>query len=528
MKRSSLSFLLLAVLMVTASLTVQAQQSSFTVEGIKPYDKAVPGQVMEVLIEGLGSLEGPMVLPESDFKVEVSQDGVKQKAKVRLTKFTMIREMKTDGASKPNTVDFAGMKMRAFHAVSFVVPKGLHPGPAEVIASYKGKRGNPVAMEIVEKPLAPVVGTTAVLAVGGMAPERTSEMNVAGNDLGWRLERGSTATLFVNPLVDPEDPNSAILIRFKQGGNEFDAITRIQSTPAKVENRNRGVGFMAAREELEVEVPAALTLGKAQIEIRVKANGQVSDPVNLTATITDAARVAETPNVSAPRVLAVTPQKVGAGQSLLISVDQRRTLEPSPKDTQVMIEQGQARYFAKIEHNSALIGPSKEPDTPVAFFVRTTRELIGRVQLRVVNPLRGETGTSAPIPLEIVDEVFPPVLTSVNESTEADLARLKQMYETQKQLGKEFPEYDPGRRYLTVKVKGVDYNPNYIRITLEQDGDEYELELADFSSFSGEALIVRLPEELKAGEVKFTIENTDGERSSTPATKTFVLQARQK
>jgi hypothetical protein len=162
----------------------------------------------------------------------------------------------------------------------------------------------------------------------------------------------------------------------------------------------------------------------------------------------------------------------------------------------------------------------------VAFFVRTTRELIGRVQLRVVNPLRGETGMSAPVPLEIVDEVFAPVLTGVSESTETDLARLKQMYETQKQAGREFPEYDPSHRYLTVKVKGVDYNPNYIRITLEQGGEEYELEFADFSSFSGETLIVRLPEELKAGEVKFTIENTDGERSSTPATKPFVLQAR--
>ena len=94
MKRNSLCLLSLALLLETTSFAVQAQ--SFNVEGIKPFDKAVPGQVMEVLIEGLGSLEGPMVLPESDFKVEVLQNGVKQKAKVRLTKFTMIREMKTD------------------------------------------------------------------------------------------------------------------------------------------------------------------------------------------------------------------------------------------------------------------------------------------------------------------------------------------------------------------------------------------------------------------------------------------------
>jgi hypothetical protein len=525
MKRS-LVFILPALLMVTTSLTVRAQQSSFTVDSIRPYDKAVPGQIMEVLIAGLGSGAAALILPETDFKVDVSQDGVKHNAKVRLTKVTMIRETKSDG-SKPLYIDLGNMNMRTFHAVSFVVPKGLHPGPAEVIASYQGKSGNPVPMEIVEKPLPPVVGGTAVLTVGTIAPERTGELKVEGRDLGWRLERGAKTTLWVNPLVDPDDPNSAILIRFKQGGNEYDAVTRITSTPGKVFNKSGGAGFMAAREELELDVPAELTLGKAEVEIRLKANGQVSDPANITAMITDVTRVAETPNVSAPRVLAVTPQKVGAGQSILVSVDHRRTLEPSPKETQVVIEKDNVRYFAKVEHNSATIGP-KDPETPVAFFVRTTRELIGLVQLRVLNPTRGEQlGMSAPVPLEIVDEVFPPVLTSVTEATDADLAQLKQMYETQKQAGREFPEYDPSRRYLTVKVTGVDYNPNYIVITLEQDEEEYVLEFKDFSSYSGNSLIVRLPEQLKAGEVKFTIENWGGgDRYSTPVTKTFTLKRR--
>jgi hypothetical protein len=59
MKLHSSSLLLLVLLLVTTSSTVRPQQSSFTVTSIKPYDKAVPGQVMEVLIEGLGSGEGP-------------------------------------------------------------------------------------------------------------------------------------------------------------------------------------------------------------------------------------------------------------------------------------------------------------------------------------------------------------------------------------------------------------------------------------------------------------------------------------
>jgi hypothetical protein len=523
---------LLVLLVVTVSIGAHAQQPSFTVAGIKPFDKAVPGQIMEVLIEGLGSANAPMMIPETEFTVAVSQDGVTQPAKVRLAKFTMVRDMdaeksKNPGSSPKNTVDFSGMKMRAYHAVSFVVPQGLHLGPAEVVASYKGQRGNPVSLEIIEKPLTPVVGTASVIAVGGMPPERTGQMKIEGNDLGWRIERGTTVNLHVNPLVDPDDPNSAVLIRFKQDGNDYEAVTRIKSSPTRVANRNGGVGFFAAREQLEVDVPAALTLGKAQVEIRLKANGQISDPINLTATITDVTRSAEAPNVSAPRVLAVTPTRVGAGQTLMLSIDQLRTLDPEPKETQVVIEQGNARYFAKIEQNSALIGPSKAPDAPVGIFVRTTRELIGRVQLRVLNPLRGEqTGLSAPVPLEIVDEVLPPELNDVGEATDADLARMKEIYQMAKDAGKQFNSYDPLYRYLKIDVRGVDYNPEFIRITLEQADKKITLTRNDFSSYSGDGLLVRLPKGLTAGEVKFTIENYGGDnRYSTPARKTFVLKS---
>ena len=527
MKLNSFSFLLLVLLLATTtSLSVRSQQSSFTVASIKPYNKAVPGQIMEVLIEGLAT-DGPaMVLPATDFTVEVMQDGVSQAAKVRITKFTMIREANPESSNR-NTTHLAGMKMRSYQAVSFVVPAGLHPGPAEVVASYKGQRGNSVGMEIIEKPLRPVVGTMAVMAVGGMPPNRTPEVKPQGNDLGWRLERGTTARVNVHPLVDPDDPNSAVLIRFKQDGNEYDAVTRIKSSPSRVEDRGRGVGFLPAREELEVDVPAALTLGKADVEIRLKANGRAGDAVTITATITDMTRAAEGPNVNAPRVLAVSPNRVGAGQSFTISIDQRRTLEPSPKETQVIIEQDNARYFATIEKNSAVLGPSKEPDTPVGLFARTTRQLIGRVQIRVLNPLRGEqTGLSAPVTLEIVDEVLPPELLSVSESTDAELARLREMYEAQKQAGRNFSPYDPDRRYLTLRVRGVDYNPRFVRITLEQAGQKFTLSPPDFSLYSNDALIVRAPKGLTSGNVKLTIENSGGDRYSTPVTKSFVLSSR--
>jgi hypothetical protein len=69
--------------------------------------------------------------------------------------------------------------------------------------------------------------------------------------------------------------------------------------------------------------------------------------------------------------------------------------------------------------------------------------------------------------------------------------------------------------------------PKFVRITLEHGEEKFTLSRADFSYYSGDALIVRLPEELKDGEVKLTIENSDGDRYSTPVTQSFVLQPRQ-
>ena len=285
MKRNSLGLLLLIPVLLTTSVIVQSQQPSFTVLSIKPFDKAVPGQVLDVVIDGINSGATPVVIPATDFKIEVSQDGITQTAKVRIVKSTMIPEANPKRPSR-SAITFSGRQFWAYQAVSFVVPQGLHPGPAEVTASYQGQRGNTISMKIVEKPLKPLVGMTSVLAVGSMPSDRTPT-RIEGNDFGWRLERGATARISVRPMVDPDDPNSAVLIRFKQGGNEYEAVTRIKSTPAQIEERGRGVGFFAPHEELEVDVPAALMLGKADVEIRVKANGQVSDAVTMVATISD-------------------------------------------------------------------------------------------------------------------------------------------------------------------------------------------------------------------------------------------------
>lgn len=103
----------------------------------------------------------------------------------------------------------------------------------------------------------------------------------------------------------------------------------------------------------------------------------------------------------------------------------------------------------------------------------------------MLNPLRGEqTGISAPVSVEIVDDVLPPELSSVSESTATDLERLKEMYEAQKQAGKDFGAYDPDRRYLTIHAKGIDYNPKFVRITLEQADQKFTLSHEDLSLYA--------------------------------------------
>jgi len=72
-----------------------------------------------------------------------------------------------------------------------------------------------------------------------------------------RLERGSTSELLVSPLVDPDDPNSAVLIRFKQGDSSFDASTRVRHESFKVLESAKQVCHFPGERLLEVNVPTA-------------------------------------------------------------------------------------------------------------------------------------------------------------------------------------------------------------------------------------------------------------------------------
>ena len=490
------------------------QNPKAQIDELAPYAKAVPGQIIEARVVGIG--ESPMSrLATEDFQIEITQDGASLTVKARTARSTFVSPKSEKlPAGAP---DFS--KMKATQAIGFVIPQGLHPGEAQVVVSYRNQRTDPATLTILEKPERPAIGGPAIETISA-APSSPSKVSEAG----WRIERGSKTELYVHPLVDPDDPQSAILVRFIQENNSYDAPTQVVHEDAKVQQLNRGVRFSTDRDLLYVQVPAELEAGPAKVEIRVRANNVTGESVTIPVLITDATRSAELPTENAPRSLVVTPTRVGAGQAIMISVDHVRTLNPNPAETMVLFEQESVRYSVKPEMNSAVLDRNRNEDAPVLLMVRPTRQIIGKAQLRVFNSLRGEQGgISKPVGIEIVDEVFPPQLSGASESTAAELAPLRQMYEAQKSTGRKFPEYDPANRYLSIRVKGIDLNPRFVKITLTQGDRNVTLGFADFSNLSNDLLIVRLPDGFHKGPVELSIQNRGAERYSKPVTTTFEL-----
>ena len=507
--------LTLALLLIFPAYTFAQESNTFRVSQILPFDRGVPGQILELQVEGLGGASDLVVLKSADFQIEITQDGIKQQVKARTASPTMTRESKPDGTMG---------EFQSQQRVTFVVPQGLHPGNTELVVLYQGKAAPPITLTIVARPLPPSVGTVAIMTVNPSSvpsPNRRAGLD----DLGWRLERDSTAEVHVAPLVDPEDPNSAILIRFKQGANWFPAVTRVVHRDTNNEQFTGGGRiFSPPRDSFEVDVPAGLTLGQAEIEIRERANGQESDPVTFKVQITDTTRSAEAPSENAPRVLALTPRKIGAGQSIMLSIDYLRTLKPDPAQTMIMIEQGTGRYIVKPDVNTAEHLPNWTPDVPVVLMARVTNQLVGSVQVRVFNSLRGEQGgLSEPQSLEIVNEAMPPEVTGVGISTDAELSQLRQIYEAATRMGQRFAEYDPQRTYFTIRGSGFDPNPNLVKVTLEQDGQREVLSLQDYSFYGGNFLILRVPKGFKPGRVLMTIQQRGADSYSAPITREFQL-----
>jgi hypothetical protein len=526
MRLVALAFLFAAAFMLSCPAPAAAQaEGSPRVTGISPYDRAVPGQIMELRVEGFGER---FTSPPEDgsLRVLVTQDGATQTAQARTATPGFIRD--TSGEA-PAAGAPPGMK--AFQGIGFVVPRGLHAGEAEVVVAYRRQRSAPFKLNIVERPQRPMVGGTGIVTISPASLPPPPRRGDPASSQGLRFERGAKhVELHVRPLSDPEDPEAGVLVSFKQGGAVYDAEARVVHHEKKTETVNgRGLHFMPERDVLEVDVPDTLSTGEAEMEVRLRAAGQTGEAASVPVTITDAERAYEAPAAAAPRALAVTPRRVGAGQPLMVSVDRRRTLEPDPSKAVVVFESldGAWSYKVKPEMNGAVRGPDRGPDAPVLLIARVPKEMTGAVRVRLVNPARAEDegGTSEPAQIEVVAEALPPELLGAAEASGTELARLREISEAQQRAGIPVPPFDPARRYVSIRASGLDYNPRFLRVRMEQDGrGSFTLGPGDFLLYTNDSLVVRVPKEVGAGTVRLTVENRGAKGFSAPAVRTFELK----
>lgn len=518
---------ILATLFVLACAPAASAQAdgSLRIASVGPYPSAAPGQIIELRVEGFGEhLISPP--PGDALRILVTQDGATKTAGARTTSPMMTREM-PPGADGPG-------EMRSFQGMTFVVPRGLRAGEAEVVVSFRGRRSAPFKLNVVERPQRPLVGGAPIRSLSPAslpAPTRT-RAPMTREGLGLRFERGAKGVeLHVRPLADPEDPEAGVVVRFKQGGAFYDANARVVHRKGGRENLpNGGFRLMPTRDVLEVDVPDMLAPGEAELEITLRAAGQTGEAALVPVTVTDAERAFEAPKEAAARMLAVSPRRVGAGQALMISVDRRRALDPDPSKVRVVFEsQDGTRLAVEPEMNSALREPSASPDLPVLLIVRAPEQLTGGVRVKLHNPAREEYAgaESEPVEVEIVGEAVAPEVTAVAEASESELSQLRQLAAAQSRDPRVRPVYEPSARYVSIRGAGFDPNPKFLRVRMEQQGREpVTLGRGDFSLFSQNAVLVRVPKGFRAGAVRVTVENRGANGFSAPATATLELSER--
>ena len=491
-----------------------------------PSGRAVPGQIIELRVEGFDEhLTSPP--PGDALRVLLTQDGSTLTASARTTAPTMGREPRP-------AQDGAAPALKSYQSLTFVVPRGLHAGEAEVVVSYRGRKSAPFKLSIVERPGRPVIGGARVVSMAhaSLPPPRAGGP-AAPASLGLKFERGAKGVeVFVRPLADPEDAEAGVLVRFRQGGAFYDAAARVvHRAGGREEMPNGGFRLLPTRDVLQIDVPEMLAPGEAELEVSLRAAGQTGDAVLVPVTVTDAGRAYEAPKEAAPRALAVTPRRLGAGQALMISVDRRRALDPDPDKTVVVFETPDGAWSFKVrpEKMSAARAQAASPDAPVLLVVRAPKQITGDVSVRVHNPARAdyEGASSESAQIEIVAEPVAPEVEAVAEAGAVELSQLRQISAAQAADPRVRPAYEQGVRYASIRATGLDPDPRYLRVRMEQEGrGSVTLERGDFALYANGGLIVRVPKNFGPGVVTVSVENRGSAGYSTPVVKTFELSAR--
>ena len=507
------SLILVLVLLSMPAVNAQRTKPPFVIGKIE-YDQAVPGQIVNLLVDGLGEPDNDLSLPIKDFVVSVSQDGVTLKAPARSASAITLFAYPKEGSGPP--------ARHPYFSVGFVLPKGVHPGEVALQVSYKNQQTPVAKLVVADHPMRPTIAIVTLQMVS-VALSAGDKIGTSGPPQ-MRLERGTKTRFFVTPLVDPADPNVGIQVQFKQGETLLDARAQVVHQSEGAVSEGNMVAYYPDNDYLEVEIPAGLRMGPAEVMVRLRAGGKLSETATEKVEITDANRATESPRTHAPQLISISPRKVGAGQPLALSIAHARGLDPDPSKTLVIVEQGNARYLVQPETNNVGSIPEFDRADTAFLIVRPTRQIIGAAKVRAFNLLRDEAlGSSEAIDVEILDAVLAPEIIDVREATAAELETLRKLYEFQSQAGRAFPEYDPNERYLQIRANGLDFDSSHVRIRLQQEGFSATLSPADFSLHKGDQLIVRLPKGFHPGSLTLFAENRGADTFSKAVSKDFKL-----
>jgi hypothetical protein len=520
----------ITLLLMLAAVAANAQKRELKINQALTERSAVSGQLVELKLEGIAD-EMMRPIPVEKFEVLVRQNGETHKAKVRsASQFMILATMIPKASPAPSdsivkAVEEEGQVdgMKHFQTVMFTVPQKLVEGEASVQVKYRGQKSDEFKFNLVSRPPTPKIFVFVKTATS--APKTMSKVPNLEKSRAPRLtfERGRETELEIKPLIDPETPDSAVLVSFRQGTSSYEATAKVTRHEG-VEPTAGSIMFAPPRYEVTVKAPEGLLAGEVQVEVRIRVNGQTSEAGSIGAVITDAASGIDNPADVAPLITNIDRSSVGVGQAFYLSVSDSQKLGPEPSKTLVILEQDGRRVELKPESNSAIRFKSQGLAVPAMLLVRVGRELTGKVSVKVYNPERGEQmGMSAGVPIEITDEVQPPAIETIAEASKQEIALLKSLREQALKAGYDFKEYDADSRYVAIQATDLDPNPNFLRVQFEQGGEKYILKFSDFSLTANGRNIVRLPAAIKPGEVRVSIQNIGAGRLSKAVTYTFEV-----
>ena len=523
----SIRVMMLAVFTLALCQAGFAQRGGLAIEGSTATEGAFPGQMMELFVAGFGAQLGPAI-PIERFQVLVTQGGATHKAQVRAAALGLMNPRAFNPTAAPAekvpdiSEQMAGAK--PYQLVTFTVPLDLQEGEASVVVKYRDRQSNDFKIKIVKHFPKPQLAIMLQIPMTSakIGPPIPDDVKM-GTRRVLRIERGVEAELNVRPLLDPEVPHSGLVVTFTQGSftKAVDArIVRREGTEAS----GATVIFAPIRYQVLVRVPEELELGSARIEVRLKLREQLSEPASEEVLITDSSGIAGSADRTKPVITNIGERRIGIGQAVKVSIDPK-WLEPDPSKTLIVLEQGSTRIELKPEMNSAARRARLSVETPAILVARIEDEdLTGKVDVRVYNPARGkQDGLSEAAPIEIVDEVVPPLGIKVGEAGREELGILRALRDERLKQGREFREYDPDTRYVTIRAIGLDYNAHYIRVKFEQGGQQFVLKYEDFSLSIDERLVVRVPDAIKPGSVQLTIQNKGASGLSDPVIATVEI-----